>query len=70
MTKNVPVNLVMSTEVIPVQPTLIVLATKAIPAALFQPVMVKEAISEFLMCPPEAVPERRALSVLAIEAIP
>lgn len=51
MTKNVPVNLVMSTEVIPVQPTLIVLATKAIPAALFQPVMVKEAISEFLMCP-------------------
>ncbi len=71
--KNISVSQVLSTEVIPEQPTLTVLATKAIPEALIQPVMVKEAISEFPavpVVPPEAVPERPTLNVLAMEAIP
>ncbi|KAL0184059.1 hypothetical protein M9458_019755, partial [Cirrhinus mrigala] len=43
---KVTVNQVMSTEALPEQPTLTVLATKVSQAALIQPVMVKEAISE------------------------
>ncbi len=49
--KKVPVSQVLSTETIPEQPMLTMFATKAIPAAFFQPIMVKEAISEFPVVP-------------------
>ncbi len=49
--KKVPVSQVLSTETIPEQPMLTMFATKAIPAAFFQPIMVKEAISEFPAVP-------------------
>ncbi len=54
---DIPVSQVVSTEVIPEQPTITVLATKAIPEPLVPVVL------------PEAVPERPALKILAMEAI-